>query len=90
MYYIGICPACEQGALGLRICSSQLDLVILCDECDALWISSDTSVSPVFPEQPDLPCPSCKGNLSVPPAHWAGLGEIYERGWLDCVRGMAD
>lgn len=90
MYYTGICPACEQGTLGLRICSSQQDLVILCDECDALWLSPDTSAPPLFPDQPELPCPACEGNLMDPPAHWASLGELFQRGWLPAVKGETD
>lgn len=90
MYYTGICPACEQGTLGLRICSSQQDLVILCDECDALWLSPDTSTPPLFPDQPELPCPACEGNLMDPPAHWASLGELFQRGWLPAVKGETD
>ncbi|QDT30430.1 hypothetical protein Enr10x_57960 [Gimesia panareensis] len=90
MYYIGFCPSCEQGTLGIRICSSLQDLVILCDECDALWLTPETSVSPHFPQQPALPCPACEGNLTAPPAHWAELGELFERGWLAYIKGEAD
>jgi len=90
MYYVGICPKCEQGTLGIRICSTQEDLVILCDECDALWLPAALTAEPVFPKQPDLPCPCCDGNLLNPPAHWASLGEIYAKGWLSSVTGEAD
>lgn len=90
MYYAGICSFCEQGALGIRICSSENHALILCDECDAVWKSTDLSEKPVFPAQPDLPCPCCSGNLMVPPAHWASFGEIYQRGWISWVTGQTD
>lgn len=90
MYYVGTCPFCEQGSLGIRICSKAEDVVILCDECDALWLSADLTKKPAFPEQPDLPCPYCQGNLTDPPAHWASFGEIYQRGWIASVKGETD
>ena len=88
MYYVGICSFCEQGALGIRICSSEAHALILCDECDALWKSTDLTQKPVFPKQPDLPCPCCSGNLMLPPAHWASFGEIYQRGLVSIVTGQ--
>lgn len=87
MYYVGICPFCEQGNLGIRICSKEGDVVILCDECDALWLSIDLKSKPLFPEQPNLPCPCCKGNLSDDPARWANFGEIYIKDWIHLVKG---
>ncbi|WP_339730169.1 hypothetical protein [uncultured Gimesia sp.] len=87
MYYVETCPFCEQGNLGVRICSLAGDVVILCDECDALWLSTEISDPPAFPEQPDLPCPCCQGNLTDAPAHWASFGEIYQKGWVSIVKG---
>lgn len=87
MFYLGTCSVCEQGNLGIRICSLAEDAVIICDECDALWLSTDLSQAPVFPEQPDLPCPQCNGNLIEPPAHWARFGEVYQRGWIAAIQG---
>ncbi|MCA9015513.1 MAG: hypothetical protein KDA77_09315 [Planctomycetaceae bacterium] len=87
MYYVGTCPFCEQGKLGIRICSQAGDVLILCDECDALWLSPEISAQPVFPEQPALPCPCCQGNLTNAPAHWANFGEIYQKGWISTVKG---
>jgi hypothetical protein len=90
MYYVGICPFCEQGSLGIRICSKEHDAVILCDECDALWLSVDFTEKPLFPVEPDLPCPCCPGNLTDSPAHWAGFGEIYQSGWIAEVKGETE
>tara|TARA_R110002095_G_scaffold210856_1_gene198393 strand:+ start:515 stop:787 length:273 start_codon:yes stop_codon:yes gene_type:complete len=87
MYYVGTCPFCEQGSLGIRICSKAGDVVLLCDECDALWLSTRLTEKPLFPREPDLPCPCCPGNLTESPSHWADLGEIYQRGWVAAVKG---
>jgi len=90
MYYVGTCPFCEQGSLGIRICSKAGDAVILCDECDALWLSPELKGKPAFLEEPDLPCPYCPGNLTESPACWASMGEIIERGWIATIKGETD
>lgn len=90
MFYIGTCPFCEQGNLGVRICSKDCDAVILCDECEALWRSPDVSRNPVIPEQPNLPCPYCRGNLVDSPAHWAQFSEVYRLGWISAIKGEQD
>lgn len=87
MFYVGTCPFCEQGRLGVRICNKAGDAVILCDECDAMWLSPEINAPPAFPEQPNLPCPCCPGNLTDDPAHWASFGEIYQKGWISAVKG---
>lgn len=87
MYYVGTCSVCEQGNLGIRICSKEADALILCDECDALWLSTDLTDLPLFLEQPNLPCPCCPGNLTDSSAHWASFREIYKKGWIDAVKG---
>ena len=90
MYYVGTCPFCEQGNLGIRICSKESDVVILCDECDAVWLSTNLESKPLFPEQPLLPCPFCQGNLSEHPAHWANFEEIYMNDWIHSIKGETD
>ncbi|WP_298869096.1 hypothetical protein [uncultured Gimesia sp.] len=90
MYYIGTCPFCEQGNLGVRICSKIEHTVILCDECDALWLSPEITEKPVFLEEPNLPCPNCLGNLTDAPARWSSLGEIFMRGWISAIKGETD
>ena len=36
MYYVGFCRICGTGPLGLRECGGCGEVVVLCDECDAV------------------------------------------------------
>jgi len=90
MFYVGTCPFCEQGNLGVRLCSNSEDAVILCDECDAVWLSPEITGKPLFPEEPDLPCPYCAGNLTESPARWASMGDILKSGWITAIKGETD
>lgn len=87
VYHVGICSICQQGALGIRICGGCEAAVVLCDECDALWLKPDCAEPPIFPEQPDAPCPNCAASLYQAPSHWADQVEIEQHGWTDFVRG---
>ena len=87
MYHVGICPICQEGALGIRICGGCGTAVALCDECDALWLDPTCAEPPIFLEQPAGPCPNCAASLYQDPAHWADQVEIEQLGWTDLVRG---
>ena len=90
MNYVGFCPVCGTGPLGIRICGGQGDAVILCDECDAVWLEPQCGELPFFPEQPDLPCPLCAGTLRHEPAHWASHEEVDRLGWQHAVIGEGE
>jgi hypothetical protein len=82
MYHVGSCPKCHQGLLGFRVCGGkERHLVILCDECDAVWKSPDTSRRASYPGQPELPCPDCGASLRKKPSRWASLRDIHKAGW---------
>ncbi len=91
MFYVGFCAVCGEGTLGIRMCAGQKGErqhgVVLCDECDAVWTTLDTSQAPVFPEQPDLPCPICSASLVRHAAHWATAEEIDRLQWRHAVIG---
>jgi hypothetical protein len=90
MYYVGTCPVCEQGTLGLRVCAGQGDLVVLCDECDAVWLYPDCAGEAIYPEQPTLPCPQCGESLLEASSHWADEQEIQRAGWSAVVEGQSE
>jgi hypothetical protein len=87
LFYVGFCPVCGEGTLGVRICGGPGHAVILCDECDAVWPTVDVTQTPVFPAQPQLPCPHCGATLVGGSAHWAAAAEIRQVGWQDAVIG---
>lgn len=83
MLYVGFCRVCKTGPLGLRVCGSCDELVILCDECDAVWTVADVTEAPSFTDDPALPCPHCGGSLVEPPSHWADPAEVDKTAWLN-------
>ncbi|VAX38407.1 hypothetical protein MNBD_PLANCTO02-1413 [hydrothermal vent metagenome] len=92
MYYIGFCSSCGGGVLGVRICGEG-DVVALCDECDALWLSPVLKNSPQFPEQPDLPCPYCRQSLIKTPARWATTDDLalpQNKHWRESILGTGE
>lgn len=50
------CNICGGGLIAYRLCSDQLSLVLMCDECEAVWVDkSDIGVvQPIFPAAPDF------------------------------------
>ncbi len=89
MWYVGFCPACGQGTVGIRICGSGHHAVALCDECDAIWRSPELDAPATYAEQPGLPCPECGTSLLNRPAHWATRDEVQRIGWQDAILGEA-
>ncbi len=91
MFYIGECPSCGGGNLGIRLCSeTRKDLMVLCDECDACWLTVDITLRPIFPAQPELPCPICTASLHSDSSRWATKDEVNQRGWLEFVKGEGE
>lgn len=82
MFYVGICRLCGTGPLGLRRCGDCGRVVVLCDECDAVWTGADLEVPPRVTDDPDLPCPHCKATLVGGGSSWASRQEIDDEPWL--------
>ena len=82
MYYVGFCRICGTGPLGLRECGGCGAVVVLCDECDAVWVSADFSVKPRFADEGALPCPHCDASLIETPSRWATKKTIQATPWL--------
>ena len=81
LFLVGYCPSCGTGPLGVRLCGQCGRAHVLCDECDAMWLSRDTSVPAIFPSQPDIPCHHCQHSLRDQASHWATLDELVKLAW---------
>src|SRR5581483_9602336 len=94
MYYAtALCPVCKGGAVGFRKCSDCSTLVLVCDECDAVWLRPDgiTPETAVFPSSPEfrieaLDCSIGTGSGS----RWATLEEIRAAQQEAFVAGEGD
>ncbi|MEM8864224.1 MAG: hypothetical protein AAGF31_01605 [Planctomycetota bacterium] len=82
MLYIGLCRLCETGPLGLRYCGGCGNVVIMCDECDALWTSADVESKPVLSDEADLPCPTCENSLVGDYSSWATREQCLATPWI--------
>lgn len=82
MLSIGLCRVCQAGPLGLRTCGGCGEVVVLCDECDAVWAGGKLEEPPEPLREGDLPCPACGASLIDRPSHWAAREEAAACGWL--------
>jgi hypothetical protein len=81
LFVVGICPSCGTGPLGVRLCGACGKPHVLCQECDAMWLTRDTTRPAIFPRQPDIPCAACGHSLRDASARWAGWQELVRLDW---------
>ena len=82
MFYVGFCRVCGTGPLGLRSCGACSAVVILCDECDAMWTDADLNAEPSSSGEGDSLCPLCNGSLIATPSRWATEKDLESVDWL--------
>lgn len=89
MFYIGTCPVCEAGVLGIRICSDGQTGLVMCDECDTLWTDPrDLGSSQGLAAQgADFTVPGFSFSIAGPASRWATRNEIESRGWFELITG---
>jgi hypothetical protein len=81
MISIGICPVCEAGQVGYRVCSNRETVVLMCEECALVW----THPNHVSKEKAEDPVgadflrrhPDCK----LRPSRWALAEDVQHFGW---------
>lgn len=90
MFFIkNSCPVCQTGILGIRRCADGQNLVVMCDECETVWISPELiSASNAL----DAPPPAFEvAELGIAIAggssEWASHEEIAIKGWRKYVAG---
>src|ERR1700730_292949 len=77
------------GVVGFWRCSDGTTLVLMCDECNAVWLdpTSVTSESALFPSSPDFIVDSLGISLRAPKTGWAEREEITTAGWEGFIAG---
>lgn len=102
---IANCPICDGGLCGIRVCGldrggAQRRLarlgydgihgLVVCDECDAIWLEPDVTTVHQYPSVVDARCPLCDEALWGPQSRWADLHDIQRLGWEGAVDHALD
>jgi hypothetical protein len=90
MLYVKVgCPICIHGVIGIRRCSDGSTLVLMCDECEAVWLDP-TQLSPgsaLDAGPPDWTVGNTGAAVAGGKADWASRADISAARWLPYVAG---
>lgn len=94
MFYIDTyCPICRSGLRGILRCSDKKTLVIICDECDAIWldpVNLDADQA-LFVSPPDFVIPGLDCSVGdKQDAGWATRDEVKAYGWENFIIGESE
>ena len=64
--------------------------LIVCDECEAIWLEPDTSTDHVYPKAEDAACPICAQSLYGQQSRWATMAYVEALGWTSAVNPALD
>lgn len=84
MFSIEQCPICQGGLCGIRICGLDTDRphgLVVCDECEAIWLQPDVKTEHQYPDSRDSRCPACSAALWGPHSRWADWEDVCRLGW---------
>ena len=101
---IDFCPICGGGLCGIRICGvpprepgtflenayENAHGLILCDECEAIWLDPDVTTDHQYPDAEDGACPVCSASLWGENSRWAGAADIEALGWTAAINHDLD
>jgi|SRR6266498_365419 len=89
LYIQSVCPICGTGVIGFRMCSDGSTIVMMCEECDSLWMDPrSVSVDRVlYSDAPDFLVPGLPCSIKSPASRWATRDEVARAGWESLVFG---
>ena len=90
MFYVeGSCPICGTGTRGFRMCSDKTSIVVMCDECDSIWLDAERlqACNVVYAEPPEYLLPGLACSIAAPSSKWATRTEVEACGWGDLISG---
>ena len=64
--------------------------LIVCDECEAIWLEPDTSTDHVYPDAEHAECPVCSQPLWGRQSRWADYADIELLHWTFAVNPALD
>ena len=82
------CPICGAGTQGFRLCCDKKTIVVMCDECDSVWLDAShvTASEAVYPDSARLLIPNLKCGVGMG-SRWATREEIERTGWGHLIAG---
>lgn len=71
------------GQIGFRLCSDGKTIVLMCDECDAVWLDPQNLEGESFLslQSSDFIVPGTDCSVRFPESRWATRDEIVNFGW---------
>lgn len=64
--------------------------LIVCDECEAIWLEPDSTSQHLYPDAEDPCCPICQKALWGSQSRWANWDDCAQLGWLDYINPQLD
>lgn len=87
-YSTHTCPICGGGLCMVRVCaghgSTPSHGLIVCDECEAIWMQPDMNSPHVYPDAESAACPICRGDL-YRDTRFANESDLHDLGWADAI-----
>lgn len=90
------CPICDGGLCGVRVCSGDDPTeatpakgFVMCDECEAVWLTPDVTSEHIYVDLEDPICPICHAGLWST-THWADRSEVELLGWSGAINPDLD
>lgn len=100
---VATCPICGGGLCGIRVCGldsgedqkgrvgyQEIHGMVVCDECDAIWLEPDVTTVHQYPSFVDPRCPLCDEPLWGPQSRWAELSDVQKLEWENAVDPSLD
>lgn len=92
---IDFCPICGGGLCGVLVCGinspeANPHGLIVCDECEAIWLQPDLTSDHQYPDPGAAQCPICRDALWGPNSRWADETDLKELGWNTSVNRELD
>ena len=89
LYLKGQCVCCQAGMLGIWRCDDGATLVLMCDECQAVWLDpAELSIDVVkYPDNRTFEIPGTDRKLGGGDSGWATRNDVARVGWSRYVRG---
>ena len=91
MFYVCKCPLQYDpyGHVGFRRCSDKKTVILVCDECEAVWLTPAEveKPNPWLVKPPLYLLPGTEIRVFGEDTAWATMGEIRGSGWEDFITG---